>query len=210
MGYIICDYPDSVPSMLGLSKAVVHVWRVSLDRKVEERDWHILELSERQRAERFHQKVDRDRFAICRSVLRMILGGYLNRPPERIRFEFGTHGKPFLVGEDIHFNVSHSDGKSLIAVSNSGPVGIDLEPETRALNVEAVQRIVCSESERTRIFHLPAEARALALLQVWVGKEAFVKLTGEGLSRPLSQLDVTELPVIFIPAIPGFVSALAR
>jgi 4'-phosphopantetheinyl transferase len=193
--------------MITLPKSSVHVWNVSLDLPVGERDWDILDLSERQRAQRFHREIDRVRFVACRSALRRILGTYLGRLPERLSFEYGRHGKPFLEG--LQFNVSHADGKSLIAVNGASPVGVDLEPAARALDVETLPRIVCSGSECTKISRLPAADRPLALLRIWVGKEAFLKLTGEGLSRPLSQLDVAELPVRFIDAIPGFVSALA-
>jgi 4'-phosphopantetheinyl transferase superfamily len=56
---------------------------------------------------------------------------------------------------------------------------------------------------------LPVAERRLALLRIWVAKEAFLKSSGEGLLRPLSGFDVAVLPVRFIDPIPGFVSALA-
>jgi 4'-phosphopantetheinyl transferase len=192
-----------------LSGGSVDVWIILLDRAVGESDWSVLEPSERARAGRFRKETDRDRYVVCRSALRRILGTYIDRAPERLEFEYGKHGKPFLTGEDLHFNVSHAEGKSLIAVSRAGPVGVDLEPETRSLSVDEFATIICSRSERAKISSLPFPDRRLELLRIWVAKEAFLKLVGEGLSRPLSQLDVAELPVRYIEMIPGFVSALA-
>jgi len=188
----------------------VDVWALSADRIVGEADWNTLESSERARANGFRKKTDRDRYVLCRAALRRILGNYLNRAPECLVFEYGKNGKPFLVGERLHFNVSHADEKCLIAATDAAPVGVDLEPETRALRVSEFAKTVCSPSEHAHILDLPAAYQGLELLRIWVAKEAFLKSLGEGLTtRPLSIIDTHKLPVCFIDPIPGFVSALS-
>jgi 4'-phosphopantetheinyl transferase len=207
--HAIGGYPEIACHAFALPGGSVDVWSMSLDRAVEQSDWNVLDLNERTRAQRFRKETDRDRYVVGRSALRRILATYVGRAPERLRFEYGRHGKPFLAGAGLHFNLSHADGKSLIAVTAAGSVGVDLEPETRALSVDKFAKIVCSRSERVQISGLPSADQSLALLRIWVAKEAFLKSIGEGLSRPLSRLDVAELPVHFIDPIPGFVSALA-
>jgi 4'-phosphopantetheinyl transferase len=206
---MICHYPKMILPALCLPESSVDVWTISLDRPVEEDDWDILESTERERAHRFRREIDRERFVVCRSILKRILGAYLNRAPERLKFEYQKRGKPFLAEAGLHFNVSHSDGKSLIAVTCVDPVGVDIEPEARALDEDEFARTVCSQSEWRRVSALPFPSRRLALLRIWVAKEAFLKLTGEGLTQPLNQLDAGELAVSFLDAIPGFVSAIA-
>ena len=46
---------------------------------------------------------------------------------ERPVFEYGEHGKPFIIGHpDIHFNVSHCR-EGVICVISDRPVGVDIE-----------------------------------------------------------------------------------
>ena len=112
--------------------------------------------------------------------------------------------------ERLHFNVSHADVKSLIATTDAAPVGVDLEQETRVLSVRELAKAVCSRSEHAQILDLPAADQRLALLRIWVAKEAFLKALGEGLSTGLLVvIDTNQLPVRFIDPIPGFVSALS-
>jgi 4'-phosphopantetheinyl transferase len=206
---IIPDHPEMISHAYALPVGSVDVWSISLDRTVEDRDWDVLESSERSRAHRFRKAIDCDRYVVCRSFLRKILGSYLDLAPDRFEFAYGKHGKPVLPGTGLHFNVSHAGGKALVAVTWAGPVGVDLEPETRTVDVDRFAQAVCSQSERAQISNLPVAERCLALLRIWVAKEAFLKSSGEGLSRQLSGLEVAELSVCFIDPIPGFVSALA-
>ena len=46
---------------------------------------------------------------------------------ERPVFEYGEHGKPFIIGHpDIHFNISHCR-EGVICVVSDRPVGVDIE-----------------------------------------------------------------------------------
>lgn len=76
------------------------------------------------------------------------------------------HGKPYVVGldEPIHVNLSKSGEIALLAVSNAGPVGID---------VEALQ---------------PGGTLDVA---TWVRKESVVKATGHGLTLDPELVEVT-------------------
>jgi 4'-phosphopantetheinyl transferase len=207
---VIPDYPEVTCQAFVLPRGSVDVWTLSLDRIVGEADWNILESSECARANRFRKQTDRNRYVVCRSALRRILGNYIDCAPECLVFEYGKNGKPSLVGEPLHFNVSHADGKCLIAATDAAPVGVDLEPETRALSVSEFAKTLCSPSEHAYILALPTADQGRELLRIWVAKEAFLKSLGEGLStRPLSFIDARELPVCFIDPIPGFVSALS-
>src|SRR5262249_62127988 len=87
------------------------------------------------RAERFHFPRDAGRYAVGRGVLRILLGRYLHRAPEELRFQYGARGKPALAdrprGRALRFNLAHSRDLAIYAVSWDREVGVDVE-EVRA------------------------------------------------------------------------------
>jgi len=95
----------------------VHVWRVDLqgDGDRIERCSALLSADGRQRAARYHFPRDQRRFIVGRGTLRCLLGRYLDRSPVSLQFSYGPRGKPILVGEQLSFNVSHSQDLALIA-----------------------------------------------------------------------------------------------
>src|SRR5215831_9276972 len=121
----------SAPETLSLRSNDVHVWRVALD--MPESDvrclWDILAGAERHRAERFVFQKDRTHFVVARGLLRVLLGRYLQCDPQHVRFVYGPHGKPELAsdvgGIGLRFNVSHSHGLALYAVTRHREIGVD-------------------------------------------------------------------------------------
>lgn len=100
-------------------------------------------------------------------------------------FSFGPNGKPFLRDfPHIHFNLSHCSGAALCVVSDS-PVGCDIETVESRLDMDLCQRC-CSPAELDAILH--ATRPPLAFCTLWTRKEAFLKLTGEGLTDSLESL----------------------
>lgn len=86
-------------------------------------------------------------------------------------------GKPCFVSETLEFSISHTPRHVFCALSDR-PVGIDAEEADRPTRLELAERIL-SENEKVR--YAAAEDKNLALLSLWVLKEASVKCTGEGL-----------------------------
>jgi 4'-phosphopantetheinyl transferase len=134
--------------------------------------------------------------------------------------ERDASGKPFLPGGP-HFNVSHSGELALLAVSDSGPVGVDLEGPRDFSNAGGIARRICSPRELARVTGLDGEALATALLALWVRKEAVAKAHGDGIRTALSGIDVSD-DVVSVPLdnsrwqlrdmpspAPGYVAAVA-
>ena len=185
---------------LKLESDQVDVWRVELDQK---RNWvdsmrATLSEDERLRAERFHFEKDRDHFITARGCLRDILGAYLGINPADVRFNYSEYGKPDLAEEinsrDLRFNISHSSGIALIAVTSKQDIGVDVEYMDRDLADENVARRFFSTSEVEILHSLPKDQRKEAFFNCWTRKEAYIKARGEGLSHPLDQFDVTLAP----------------
>jgi 4'-phosphopantetheinyl transferase len=139
--------------------------------------------AEQAQAARFHFERDARHWSACRRALRIILGEALSLDPAAIRFEFGAHGKPFLPAphEHLHFNLSHCHDLALVALSGTGPVGIDLEPADRGGSLLGCEAAFCHPAE---LAVLPEDqgARAAALLDLWTTKEALLKALGTGMS----------------------------
>jgi 4'-phosphopantetheinyl transferase len=188
------------PVSLSLEQADVHVWRARLDQPpaVVERLAPTLTHDERARSERFYFERDRASFVVARGVLRKILGLYIGRPPAQLRFCYGPRGKPALAdGPDtgaLRFNLSHSRGLALYAVTRGREVGVDIEWMRPDVATTDVARRVFSPSERATLHSLPVERQHEAFFNGWTRKEAFIKATGEGLSRPLDEFDVSIAP----------------
>ena len=97
--------------------------------------------------------------------------------PEESKIQYTPDGKPFLAGGPA-FSLSHSGEHVLLGVSDQ-PIGVDMERSGRQVP-EAVRRRIC----------LPGE-RELDPLQVFTRKECAMKLTGQGFSLPLGDIDTT-------------------
>ena len=185
----------SPPETLALGHDEIHVWQANLDQPPSQLHnfFHKLAADEQARAARFYFARDREHFIVARGVLRAILGCYLNCTPESLSFRYGSHGKPALAGETgetIRFNVSHSHGIGLYAVTRGWEVGIDLERIRFDLPVAEITERFFSKSEVAMFRSLPTEAQHQAFFRWWARKEAYIKALGEGLSLPLNQFDL--------------------
>lgn len=177
----------------------VDVWRVRLDEPVDATSApSILSFDELTRASRFHFEKDRLHFARCRSALRFLLSRYLGIPAAEIRFEYQPSGKPELAAQQnprqLQFNVSHSAGLALIAVSAGHRLGIDIEKIRVDVDITTLAERFFSARERAGLRILPDRLRVLGFFACWTRKEAFLKATGDGLSFPLADFSVTTHP----------------
>jgi 4'-phosphopantetheinyl transferase len=161
------------------------------------------------RATRFYFEKDRRHFIVARGVLRAILGRYLDLAPECLSFCYSSYGKPALSGEpdlnSIRFNLSHSYGVALYAVTRGREVGIDLERIRSDLAVAQIAARFFHRREIEMLRALPGEMQNRAFFRCWTRKEAYIKARGEGLSLPLDRFDVS-----LDPGEPGMVDGASR
>ena len=190
-----CDWNTPLPDLV-LSERDVHVWRAWLDQPgwVLLRLEQLLSIDERKRADRFRFEQDRHRFIVRRGVLRIILSGYLVGGPNRLQFRYGAHGKPVLESPDednLHFNLSNSEGLAVYAVTRHREVGIDLEYLKAIPDAEAIAERFFSKRENATLRALGTDQKYEAFFKCWTRKEAYIKAIGDGLARPLDQFDVS-------------------
>jgi 4'-phosphopantetheinyl transferase len=174
------------------------VWIVSLKETQHQSDafaW--LSADERARGERFAFDRDRRRFVLGRGALRSILASYLRCNPAEIAFAYGDTGKPRLGGRHSHvglqFNASGSADVAVCAVISGQSVGIDIEQVRDACDPDLV-RYAFSDVERTRFEQISSAGQPATFYRTWTRKEAYLKATGCGLSRPLTSFAVSVTP----------------
>ena len=184
------------PAELNLSSNAVHVWRTSLEQPALQVQQLAQTLSEDEqlRAKRFYFERDRKHFIVGRGMLRTILGHYANIEPNQLQFSYGSRGKPALVSTDIdsmlQFNLSHSNGLALYAVTRDRQIGIDLEHIRPISDIEQLTKRFFSPREYSVICSLPKSEQQVTFFEVWTCKEAYLKATGEGLAQ-LQQVEVS-------------------
>lgn len=185
------------PASVSPQTGEVHVWRVDLEQPeaLVQTFRNTLEEDERSRADRFHFEKDRRAFTVSRGFLRQVLGSYLETKPEVVRFSYGPYGKPALDGEhknsSLRFNMSHSRGVGLVAVSDAREVGVDVEHVRADFATEEIARRFFSPREVAAFNALPNTEQVAAFFRCWTRKEAYIKAIGRGLSQPLDGFDVT-------------------
>ena len=193
----ITDSGFEIESPLPLPEDEVQLWRIDLEAVgADESRWQrALSPDERARAARFHFSRDRQRFVATRALLRTILASYLSADPNGLTFSHSQKEKPSLgpasADSGVMFNVSHSGGIALLAFTRRREVGVDVEQVRRDSDLETIARRFFSTHEQNRLSALPAQEKVEAFFRCWTRKEAYIKATGDGLSLPLSQFDVS-------------------
>jgi 4'-phosphopantetheinyl transferase len=195
----IADADFEICSTLKLPEDEVHVWRADLEaiRGAEPRWREILSSEELKRAARFHFVADRQRFIAARALLRTILAAYLSRDPKDLSFVYSQKQKPSLgekhASSGIAFNISHSGGVALLAFARKREIGVDVEQVRTDVEVETIAGRFFSTHEQQQLAAVPQEKKCESFFRCWTRKEAYIKATGDGLSLPLHQFDVSVL-----------------
>lgn len=177
------------------------------DPEVYERMRSAVSLSRRLRTDKYRLADDRIR-ALGAGLLMQYATGHTDDETELV-----MNGKPcFPKHPEIRFSLSHSGMLAACAVS-SRTVGVDAqEIVTGKESFRLIAKRYFSEEEQQKVFRAE-ESQAAAespegafdpvqFAEVWTRKEAYVKMTGEGL---IALLDFGKEPCFFpaVPEIPG-------
>ena len=150
----------------------------------------LLSAEERLRAERFMFSKDRNRYLVAHALCRLMLSHYGNVRPQEWVFDKEEKGRPFIEADTaqftLDFNISHTLGMVGCAVSEEGRVGLDLEPKERDANLKALAGKQFSVMEQQQFACAPESEKAHKFFKFWTLKEAYIKVTGKGLSENLS------------------------
>jgi 4'-phosphopantetheinyl transferase len=194
----------SVASLPPLEREAFQVWRLELtdDNSLLPICLPLLTAEEQIQAERRRAGRVREEFAAGRACLRILLSNIFAVEPCDVPLIVGPYGKPTasVDGRSLSFNVTHSRGVILIALSENGDVGIDVERVDPAIDVMEVARSAFGPHELRLLEAIRSpEERRLAFYRCWTQKEAIIKADGRGLSLPLSCFEVPVSPAWLTP-----------
>lgn len=183
-----------------LTEKRIDVWRVMLN--LDDFDMNVLKCilsqDEQNRANSFKFFQPRKLFILARVRLRQILSLYTGILPERMVFDYGPQGKPYLLNSggngNITFNLSHSGEISVYAFSLNRNIGIDLEKPDRKVDFESLAKRYFSSGEYETIMDLPDGEKQKAFYRCWTRKEAYIKGKGTGIAQLLDKVSVSCAP----------------
>ena len=154
--------------------------------------WSWLDAAERAHADGIALERTRRQFLRCRSALRANLCERLGCANPDLRFGYGEHGKPYLLGEwsGPSFNVSHSGAHGLIAFAPSGRLGVDLEARKPRDNFDGLGARVYGAREMAVLRSAVGGEKAEVFYRLWAMKEALIKALGTGFTLSPSRFEV--------------------
>lgn len=170
----------------------IDIWHGTLSDHVIRQADYLSTLSDDEvvRAQALLSEAARCRFIIVRGLLRQVLSGYLACRPAAIAFRLGEYGKPELCGHPLAFNLSHSQDKLLIAVSDLPMVGVDVETIKPRKGMTEIARRCFSAREFDYWQTLSPSQQSRMFFRLWTIKEAFVKAVGRGIALGLERCEV--------------------
>ncbi|MDH5642206.1 MAG: 4'-phosphopantetheinyl transferase superfamily protein, partial [Nitrospira sp.] len=223
------DLGQDPTSPLRINPHEIHVWGFVLDISESELTvaTQFLSDDEQERIHRLSSDRHRRHRIAAHAGLRLLLGRYSETLSGQLVIQKTPAGKPFLQNRpSVRFNLTHSHGRALIAITKDREVGIDLEKVRPDVDVVRLAQRFLSAQDQLFIERGDQNRRHERFLKAWVAREAVFKAAGTGLTFPLSD-DHLELiddgtagrlilgrsgeakPVRFLALEPGWVGAVS-
>ncbi len=143
---------------------------------------------EHNHAKQFVHAIDGVRHMLGRAMVRRTLNA-TDGTPLTTEFAKTEWGKPYLPNASIDFSISHSGNMIWAAFCPKGSVGIDVERISPLPELSQMTNMLHPD-ENAAIRKGPIRERTSLFYRCWVRKEAVLKASGKGLSRPLDSVRV--------------------
>jgi 4'-phosphopantetheinyl transferase len=144
----------------------------------------VLSDAEQSQQRRFVFERHRQQYLVSHALIRDVLSRYAPVRPEKWRFEVNAYGRPFIAEptewQGLRFNLSHTDGRAVVAVAWEIDVGVDVEATNLHRDVSGIADRFFSPVELAQLRHDPGW-----FFDFWTLKEAYIKARGMGLAIPL-------------------------
>ncbi|KJD32011.1 hypothetical protein PW52_15985 [Tamlana sedimentorum] len=180
------DYNQSSNFELNEADTFIYYFKISDFHFLIDHAKHLINKEELKRAQRYYHKKDRDRFIVCRTILKLLLEQHTNILATKINIKIDSNKKPYVdTAPTMFFNISHSGEYAAIVFSNT-QVGIDIEKiKSKPIEREIITSIfnnteadlILNTSNTNELFY-----------KLWTRKEALVKASGIGIDDDFKQL----------------------
>jgi phosphopantetheinyl transferase len=115
--------------------------------------------------------------------VREVLGGHLSIHPRNVSLQTDKLGKPRVCADrTLEISFSHAGDFGLIALSEIGSIGVDIEQESSDLDPTTIASQVFTADETRQVMEAGSTVSAREIFTgYWVQKEAILKMEGHGL-----------------------------
>ena len=129
-------------------------------------------------------------FLLGRVMARLVVGQAAGVAPTAWQWREGARGRPEIAAPPtpLRFNLAHSAGLVVCALSMGREVGIDVEGLTRHPIDPALVNRYCAPEEVADIEAQPDGLWQRRFLTYWTLKEAYLKARGLGIALPLTDI----------------------
>lgn len=164
------------------AERLVEVWSVDLGGDIPPRvGGAALDPAERRRAERMAGPRRRE-FLRSHAAARMLLAARLGCDQGSLQWGVGAAGKPGPAragrGRSVHWNLSHTADRALVAVADAAPVGVDLVHVAELHEPDRIAERYFAPRERRAVRDARPDLRGLVCATFLSRKEACVKALG--------------------------------
>jgi 4'-phosphopantetheinyl transferase len=191
------DSAKNLKNSLKIKKNEIHLWQVNPEKITQpellNKYKDLLSDDETKKQQRYKFIHDRHDALITRAFIRDLLSYYAEVTPNDWRFEKGEKDKPEIINPPLplRFNLSHTKGLIICAVTLENDIGCDVENTTRNNDVLSIANRFFSPSETQELFSLPAAQQRHRFFDYWTLKESYIKAWGLGLAIPLKDFSFT-------------------
>lgn len=166
---------------------MLEVYALNIGRPLsaDDKEMFLRQVSEEKRCKvaRYRQEMDGQRTLVGEVLMKVMLAEHLALNVKAIVFKKNEFGKPYLEGNPLYFNLSHS-GEWIVGAISSQPVGIDVEQIKKA--DLGIAKSFFAPSEHKALMEIEDEKeKNEAFYMLWSGKESYIKMIGKGLTIPL-------------------------
>lgn len=130
--------------------------------------------------------------ALSNLLVKKLLAKEMDVPEQKIQLTKTSFGKPYVIDDMRHFNVSFSN-EMFMMVTNNTEVGADIEFIKDINDIDDVISHFAPE-EQTALSSLQHAEKIECFYRLWVLKESYIKAIGKGFSCPLDSFYIADNP----------------